>query len=78
MYDKFYVVKKKLIRFGTFCSNKIESLVFLLLFIIIFVPIGILLRIFQKDLLFIKSDHNTASYWKENETFIIKNMKYQF
>ena len=49
-------------------------LILIVIFYLIFAPIGIAMRLFRLDLLDRKIDKNTASYWKNK---IIHNLYYE-
>jgi hypothetical protein len=55
-------------------------LILILLYFLVFTPIGLLLRLFGKDLLNRRRDPSAATYWidKEKETFDPKRYERQF
>jgi hypothetical protein len=63
-------------KFGIFLGKIISPLIMLAIFFLIVTPIGILMRILNKDLLSLKFD-NSKSYWIKKDNYK-NNMKNQF
>lgn len=65
------------IKFGNFIGKINSKIIILILFYFIFLPIGLILKIFRKDLLHKKLDKNAKSYFIDRkEPF--GNMENQF
>ena len=65
------------IKFGELISKIISPIILLFMYLIVFVPTGLLLRIFGKDVLQLKSDKESESYWVKR-TQPVGKMKNQF
>ncbi|MBY0552905.1 hypothetical protein K2P97_00135 [bacterium] len=65
------------LKLGLLLNKIISPIVLLLLFIFAFSPLGLLLRLFGKDVLKLKIDKSAKSYWLNSETDT-SNMKNQF
>ena len=63
--------------FGMFLGSIISPIIMALVFFVVVTPIGILMRIFKKDLLLKKKDKNLKSYWIKRDK-LIGTMKNQF
>ena len=63
--------------FGMFLGSIISPIIMALVFFVVVTPIGILMRIFKKDLLLKKKDKNLRSYWIKRDK-LIGTMKNQF
>lgn len=66
------------IKFGSLLGHIIQPFVLAIMFGVIFVPIGIFLRLLKKDILDTKIDPLLTSYWIKKEKFNVTDMKYQF
>ena len=64
-------------KFGELIGKVISPIVMLLIYLIVFFPIGLLYKILNKDLLGLKIDKNKHSYWS-NKKIIKTYMKNQF
>ena len=65
------------IKFGLFLGKFISPIVMAIIFFLIITPIGIIIKVFKKDVLNLKFNKNLLSYWitkEENKT----NMDKQF
>ena len=60
-------LNKYWIKLGEFLGKIIAPIVMLIIYFVIVTPIGLLLKIFQKDILNVKSDKNLNSYWIERD-----------
>jgi uncharacterized protein YqhQ len=69
-----YFLVKKIVYMIGWCAGK---LVLLFLFYIIFSLMGLLFRIFQKDLLDRKIEKSKKSYWKEEEEKPLRRVSYE-
>ena len=56
------------VKFGNFIGHINSKIIIFILFFFIFTPIGILLKIFRKDLLKKKLDKNKVSYFEKRQT----------
>ncbi len=54
-------------RFGLFLNRIVSPIILGLMFYGVFTPIGLLLRLFGKDLLRLKLDKSTESYWIDRD-----------
>ena len=54
-------------RFGILLGAIVAPVVMLLVYVTTFVPIGLMLRAFGKDLLSLEIDENSTSYWIERK-----------
>lgn len=64
-------------RFGILLGNIIAPIVMGLVYVTTIVPMGLMVRLFRKDLLKLKLDENAQSYWVERDT-PMQPMKNQF
>ncbi len=64
-------------KFGLFLGAIMAPIVMALVFLVAFLPIGLILRIFGKDLLSIRMDREAKSYWIARESDP-KPMKLQY
>lgn len=55
-------------KFGLLLGGIVAPIVMALVYIIVFLPIGMILRLKQTDLLRLKADPEAKSYWIERET----------
>ena len=65
-------------RFGLLLNKIISPLVLIILFYIVFLPLGLLLRFVKKDILNLKMDKSATSYWIDSAQFEETSMKDQF
>lgn len=65
------------LRLGLFLNKLVSPLILFILFYFVFLPTGLILKIFSKDILDIKIDKSKKSYWIKSEEMIL-NMKEQF
>ena len=75
-FPKILKIPNKLwFKFGQLLGYIISPIVMLLIYIIVFFPIGIFFKLFRKDLLNIKIDIKKSSYWinKEESSSTMKN-----
>jgi len=64
IYSKLLILPNKLwIKFGTFLNQIVSPLIMFLIFVLTFYPIGILLKLFKKDLINQKIYYERKSYW---------------
>jgi hypothetical protein len=61
------VLYRPWMKLASFLSWVNTGLILFLMFYLIFLPIGLLLKLLGKDLLDIKIDKNKASYWKSKD-----------
>ena len=52
-------------KFSLFVGNTLSMIVMIILFYFVILPTGIILRIFNKDVMPVKKDENLRSYWVE-------------
>ena len=64
-------------KFGILLGTFVSPIIMLLIFYLIITPIGIIMKIFGKDLLNLKYDKKKNTYWIKRESFN-KSMKRQF
>ena len=75
-FPKILKIPNKLwFKFGQLLGYIVSPIVMLLIYIIVFFPIGIFFKLFRKDLLNIKIDIKKSSYWinKEDRSSTMKN-----
>lgn len=65
------------LKFGIFLNKIISPVVLFLLFIFAFIPIGLLLKLFKKDILNLNFDKLSDSYWIKSNAQL-SSMKDQF
>ena len=65
-------------KLGVLLGNLISPIVMSAIFFLVVTPIGILMRLIGKDLLKLKKNKLTKSYWIERNTKIKNKMKDQF
>ena len=70
-------LNKTWIRFGILLGNFISPLVLGIIFFLVVLPTGILMRLFKKNFLGLKFDKNLKSYWINKEKQL-SSMKNQF
>ncbi len=71
---KFVFLKWKQIMH--FIGNIVTTIIMIIVFFIVFAPIGIFLRLTARDLLDRKIDKNTQSYWRKREDMSYKKSDY--
>lgn len=64
-------------KFGMFLGGLIAPIVMAVVYLATIVPMGIILKLADKDLLRLKSDNSVKSYWIKRDT-PLQPMKYQF
>ena len=64
-------------RFGILLGNIISPIIMGLIFILVFLPISILLKIFKNDFMGVKINRNINTYWK-TKSIENNSMKNQF
>ena len=69
-------LNKAWLRFGIFLGNFISPIVMAIVYFLVVTPIGIMMKIFKKDLINLKKNNNKTYWIKKNE--IKSNMKNQF
>ncbi|MGZ3726171.1 MAG: hypothetical protein ACXWQQ_10225 [Pseudobdellovibrio sp.] len=65
-------------RFGILLNKIISPIVLLILFYLVFLPLGAFLRVIKKDILNLTIDKNATSYWIDSTQFEETSMKDQF
>ena len=65
-------------RFGLLLNRLISPVILSLLFCVAFVPMSLLLKIFQKDILSLKLNKKAGSYWIDSPQTDLTSMKDQF
>ncbi|MEQ1723953.1 MAG: hypothetical protein ABL930_12315, partial [Pseudobdellovibrio sp.] len=53
---------------GLFLNKIVSPIILFVLFFLVFLPIGLLLKIFRKDILSLKINKEQQSYWIKSET----------
>ena len=69
-------LNKAWFKFGIFLGNFIAPIVMAIVFFLVVTPIGILMKIFKKDLINLKKNNNKTYWIEKNETK--SSMKKQF
>jgi len=64
-------------KFGFLLGKIISPIIMMIIFFLIVTPIGLLMRMLQKDILKLKKDENLSTYWI-NRSDKKSNMKNQF
>tara|TARA_B100000767_G_C19683177_1_gene500523 strand:- start:187 stop:564 length:378 start_codon:yes stop_codon:yes gene_type:complete len=64
-------------KFGFLLGKIIAPIIMMIIFFLIVTPIGLIMRLSQKDILKLKKDKNSSTYWI-NRTDEKSNMKNQF
>jgi len=64
-------------KFGMILGNIISPIIMTLIYFLIFIPIGVILKLFGKDILNKKLNKNENSYW-QNKKANAQSMKDQF
>ena len=78
VYPWFLFFVKKILDFIIFSISRLVNFISLVIvFYLIFTPIGILLRLFRKDLLCQKIDGIITSYWTKRKDNILSSMSYE-
>lgn len=65
-------------KFGLLLSKLLNPIILGFLYVLLFIPIGFLMRLFKKDLLNIKLNDTHDTNWIDKEKEIQHNMKDQF
>ena len=76
--EKLHVLNIYWAKLGLLIGKIVSPLILSVLFFIAFVPTGLLLRIFGKDILKIKLDPKSESYWINSAETYESSMKDQF
>lgn len=68
-------INKAWAKFGYYLGQIVSPIVLAILFFLVFTPIGLLLRLFAKDILDLKIDKSKKSYWfkSTNDTTSMKD-----
>lgn len=64
-------------KLGLILGSIVSPVVMMIIYLITIIPIGLLLKLFRKDILSLKLDKNISSYWIESSRKI-NSMKKQF
>ena len=65
-------------RFGQLLSKIVSPFILAVLFYLVFLPVGFLLKLFKKDILKLEIDKRQSSYWVDTSEAILTSMKDQF
>ena len=65
-------------RFGLFLNKIISPIILAVLFFAVFVPVGLVLKIFRKDILNLRINKKLKSYWIDSTLNAPTSMKDQF
>jgi hypothetical protein len=65
-------------KFGVILAKIINPIVLGLIYLLLFMPTAIALRLFKKDVLNLKVRNHENTYWVENKEYEIFDMKDQF
>lgn len=65
-------------KFGTTLAKIINPIVLGLIYLLLFIPIAVALKVFKKDVLELNIKKKKNSYWIENKNYEIFDMKDQF
>ena len=65
-------------KFGMILAKIVNPIVLGLIYLLLFVPTAIALRLFKKDVLNLKVRNHENTYWIENKKYEIFDMKDQF
>ena len=65
-------------KFGMILAKIVNPIVLGLIYLLLFVPTAIALRLFKKDVLNLKVRNHENTYWMENKKYEIFDMKDQF
>lgn len=65
-------------KFGMILAKIVNPIVLGLIYLLLFVPTAIALRLFKKDVLNLKVRNHENTYWVENKKYEIFDMKDQF
>ena len=71
-------VNKLWMRFGLLLNKIISPVILAILFLAAFVPVGLILKIFRKDVLNLRLNKNSKSYWIDSTQNVATSMKDQF
>lgn len=78
LWDLLLQIKSIWIQFGLTINKIIQPLIMGLIFLFIFISIGIFFKYRKRDLLRLNFYPLANSYWCKKQKFDPKNMKYQF
>lgn len=65
-------------KFGFFLNSLISPIILLVLYVVAFIPVGFLLKLFKKDILSLKKSASEKTYWLSSATNTTSTMKDQF
>jgi hypothetical protein len=65
-------------RFGLILNKIISPIILAVLFYAVFIPVGLILKIFRKDILNLRLDKSLKSYWIDSTQTLSTSMKDQF
>lgn len=71
-------VNKLWMRFGLLLNKIISPVILAVLFFAVFMPVGLILRLFRKDILNLRLDKSLKSYWIDSTQTLPTSMKDQF
>jgi hypothetical protein len=78
MNNNLYSKKFLWIQFSLIINKFIQYQIMGLLFLFIFIPVGVIFKYKKRDLLGLNFYTSNNSYWNKKQKFNPKNMKYQF
>ncbi len=65
------------IKFGLFLGKIVSPIIMFLIYILLFVTIGVILQLLKKDIIDKKINFHKKSYWKKRE-YVMQDMKNQY
>lgn len=71
-------INKLWMRFGLILNKIISPIILAVLFFAVFMPVGLILKVFRKDILSLRLDKNLKSYWIDSTQTLPTSMKDQF
>jgi hypothetical protein len=71
-------INKLWMKFGLLLNKIVSPVILAFLFFVVFTPMGLLLKIFRKDILKLRLDKNIKSYWIDSTQALPTSMKDQF
>lgn len=78
LYSKiFYFPNLIWLKFGLILGKLLSPLIMLIIYLVLFMPIGLFFLIFKKDLLEIKINKSVKSYWKTRK-YKMQSMNNQY
>lgn len=78
MNNNLYSKKFLWIQFSLIINKFIQYQIMGLLFLFLFIPVGVIFKYKKRDLLGLNFYTSSNSYWSKKQKFNPKNMKYQF